>query len=90
MQQPLCWTSCSSFINVFDMGLCQRKMLLSDTKTGLLLLSYRCLLFINVLLLLLMVQWVGLQCVILIFSVHTHLLFSYKRLFKNRIIPLLK
>ena len=41
----------------------------------LLLLSYRCLVTLNVLWLILMVLWVGLQCVIWVFSHHTHLLF---------------
>ena len=40
-----------------------------------LLLSYRCIVTINVLWLFLMVPWVGLQCVIVVFPDHTHLLF---------------
>ena len=42
----------------------------------LLLLSYRCIVTINVLWLFLMVSWVGLQCVIVVFSDHTRLLFK--------------
>ena len=42
---------------------------------ALLLLSYGCLVTVNVLLLFLMVPWVGLQCVIVIFPDHTHLRF---------------
>ena len=43
---------------------------------ALLLLSYRCIVTINVLWLYLTVQWVGLQCVIAVFPDHTHLLFE--------------
>ena len=42
----------------------------------LLLLSYKCIVTINVLLLLLTVPWVGLQCVIVVFPDQTHLLFG--------------
>ena len=42
---------------------------------ALLLMSYRCIVTINVLWLFLMVPWVGLQCVIVVFPDHTHLLF---------------
>ena len=41
---------------------------------ALLLLSYRCIVTINVLWLFLTVPWVGLQCVIVVFPDHTHLL----------------
>ena len=41
----------------------------------LLLLSYRCLVTVNVLWLFLTMPWVGLQCVIVVFPDHTHLLF---------------
>ena len=40
-----------------------------------LLLSYRRLVTVNVLCLFLTVKWVGLQCVIVVFPDHTHLLF---------------
>ena len=40
-----------------------------------LLLSNRCIVTINVLWLFLAVPWAGLQCVIVVFSDHTHLLF---------------
>ena len=43
---------------------------------ALLLLSYRCIVTINVRWLFHTVQWVGLQCVILVFPDHTHLLFE--------------
>ena len=43
---------------------------------ALLLLSYRCIVTINVMWLFLTVPWVGLQCVILVFPDHTHLLFG--------------
>ena len=43
----------------------------------LLLLSFRCLVTVNVLWLFLTVPWVGLQCVIGVFLDHTHLLFNY-------------
>ena len=42
---------------------------------ALLLLSNRCFVSIKVLRLFLMVPWVGLQCVIVVFPDHTHLLF---------------
>ena len=42
----------------------------------LLLLSYICIVTINVLRLFLMVPWVGLQHVIVVFPDHTHLLFD--------------
>ena len=48
---------------------------------ALLLLSYGYLVTVNVLWLFLMVQWVGLQCVIVVFPDHTHLLFVLKPLF---------
>ena len=41
---------------------------------ALLLLSYRCLVTVNILWLFLMAPWVGLQCVIVVFSGHTYLL----------------
>ena len=43
---------------------------------ALLLLSYICIFTINVLWLFLTVLWVGLQCVIVLFPDHTHLLFE--------------
>ena len=43
---------------------------------ALLLLTYRCIITINVLWLFLMVPWVGLQYVIGVFTDHTHLLFN--------------
>ena len=43
---------------------------------ALLQLSSRCLLTVSVLLPLLMVLWVGLRCVTVFFSDHTHLFFS--------------
>ena len=42
---------------------------------ALLLLSYRCLVTVNVLWLFLAVPWVGLQCVIVVFPDRTHLFF---------------
>ena len=42
---------------------------------ALLLLSHRCIVTINVLWLFLTMPWVGLQCVIVVFPDHTHLLF---------------
>ena len=43
---------------------------------ALLQLSSWCLVTVNVLWLYLMVQWVGLQCVIVVFPIHTYLLFD--------------
>ena len=45
---------------------------------ALLLLSYRCIVTVNVLWLFLTVPWVGLQCVIVVFPDHTHLLVLLK------------
>ena len=42
-----------------------------------LLLSYRCIVYVNVLWLFLMVPWVGLQCVIVVFPDHTPLPYGY-------------
>ena len=44
-------------------------------QVALLSLSYRCVITINAVLLFLTVPWVGLQCVIVVFPDHTHLLF---------------
>ena len=44
---------------------------------ALLLLSYRCIVYVNVLWLFLTVPWVGLQCVIVVFPDHTHLPYGY-------------
>ena len=44
---------------------------------ALLLLSYSCIVTINVLWLFLTVPWVSLQCVIVVFSDHTHLLYNF-------------
>ena len=46
----------------------------NDKLVALLLLSYRCIVTVNVLWVFLMVLWVGLQCVIVVYSDHTHLL----------------
>ena len=43
---------------------------------ALLLLFYRCIDTVNVMWLFLTVPWVGLKCVIVVFSDHTHLLFA--------------
>ena len=43
---------------------------------ALLLLSFGCLVTVNLLRLFLTVPWVGLQCVIVVFPDHTHLLFA--------------
>ena len=51
--------------------------LLAEKHAGcLLLLSYRCFVTVNVMWLFLMVPCVGLQCVIVVYPDHTHLLFS--------------
>ena len=50
---------------------------------ALLLLSYRCIVIINVLWLFLTVPWVGLQYVIVIFPDHTHLLFGSRSIQKK-------
>ena len=47
---------------------------------ALLLLSCGCIVTLNVLRLFLAVPWVGLQCVIVVFPDHTHLLFVFRHL----------
>ena len=42
---------------------------------ALILLSFGCLVTVNILWLFLTVPWVGLECVIVVFSDHTHLLY---------------
>ena len=44
---------------------------------ALLLLSYRCIVYVNALWLFLTVPWVGLQCEIVVFPDHTHLPYDY-------------
>ena len=44
---------------------------------ALLLLSYRCIVYLNVIWLFLTELWVGLQCVFVVFSDHTHLPYGY-------------
>ena len=46
---------------------------------ALLLLSYRCIVTINVLWLFFTVPWVGLQCMIVVFPDHTNLLFDINK-----------
>ena len=46
-----------------------------ENAVDLRLLSYRCLVNVNVLRLFFAVRWVGLQCVIVVFLGHTHLLY---------------
>ena len=47
---------------------------------ALLLLSYGCLVTVNALWLFFKVSWVGLQCVIVVFHDHTHLLFANSKI----------
>ena len=49
------------------------------TSPGFAIISYRCIVTINVMCLFLTVPWVGLQCVIVVFPDHTHVLFDTKR-----------
>ena len=49
---------------------------MAEFKKAMLLLSFRCLVTVNVLWLYLTVPWVGLQFVALVFPDHTHLLFQ--------------
>ena len=46
-------------------------IILTRKLVALLLLSFGCFITVNVLWLILMVQWVGLQCVIMVFPDHT-------------------
>ena len=59
---------CYALIFSFAIILKRKKELIA-----LLLLSYRCLVTVNILSLFLMVPWVGMRCVIVIFPDHTHL-----------------
>ena len=63
--------------SIFFATILKRKKML----VALLLLSYKCIVTINVLWLFLTVPWVGLQCVIVVVHDHTHLLF--KRICQN-------
>ena len=65
----LFWLLC--YLSSFAITLKRRMELIA-----LLLLSYGCLVTVNVLWLLLTVPCVGLQCVIVVFPDHTHLLFQ--------------
>ena len=59
------------------MSFCETEFLKRKRKlVALLLLSYRCIVTINVLLLYITVPWVGQQFVIVVFPDHTHLLFD--------------
>ena len=59
-----------------DALLCVRSSFAIILKlVALLLLSYRCIVIINVLWFFLKVRWIGLQCVIVIFPYHTHFFF---------------
>ena len=55
-----------------------------------LLLSYRCLVTVNVLWLFLMVPWVGLQCVIVVFPDYTDLLFVFGISISTQIVSILE
>ena len=50
---------------------------------ALLLLSYRCIVTVDILWLFLMVPWDGLQCVIVVFPDHTFLLFEVLKLINS-------
>ena len=67
----LFWYALLCVLSSFAIILKRKRELVS-----LLLLSYRCLVTVNVLWLFLTVPWVRLQCVIVVFSDHTHLLFG--------------
>ena len=54
-------------------------IILKRKLVALLLLSYICIITVNVLWLILTVPWVGLPCVIVVFPDHTHLLFETLR-----------
>ena len=61
------------FVFILVLRSLKRKRKLID----LLLLSYRCIVTINVLRLFLAGPWVGLKCVIAVFPDYTHLIFAY-------------
>ena len=68
---PLFWYSLLCVLSSFAIILKRKRELFA-----LLLLSFRCLVTVNVLWLFLMVPLVGLQCVIVVFPDHSHLLFA--------------
>ena len=66
------WASRFQVHSSFVISLKRKKKLAAP-----LLLSYRCIVIVNILWLFLAVPWVGLQCVIVVFPDHTHLLFAH-------------
>ena len=66
---------CGGYVFVFVSIL----FLQSSELVALLLLSCRCLAYVNVLCLSLMVPWDGIQCLIVVFPDYTRLLFSIER-----------
>ena len=68
----LCMCLCIVMHSLFAIILKRKRKLVA-----LLLLSYRCIVTINVLWLFLTWPWVGIQCVIMVFPYHTHLPFAY-------------
>ena len=67
----LLWYASLCVLSSFSIILKRKRELVT-----LLLLSYGCLVSLNILWLFLRVPWVGLQCVIVVFPDHTHLLFK--------------
>ena len=71
----LCWSlfrySLLCVLSSFEIILARKRELVA-----LLLLSFRCLVLVNVLWLFLMVLWVSKQCMIVVFPDHTHLLYD--------------
>ena len=64
------WYSLLCVFSSFAIILARKRELVA-----LLLLSFRCIVTVNILWLYLTVPWVGLQCVTVVFPDHTHLLF---------------
>ena len=67
---PLFWYLLLCVLSSFSIILTRKRELVV-----LLIMSFRCLVTVNVLWLFLMVPWVGLQYLIVVFPDHTHLLF---------------
>ena len=66
----LFWYSLLCVLSSFAIILTRKRELVA-----LLLFSFRCIVTVNILWLYLTVPWVGLQCLIVVFADHTHLLF---------------
>ena len=75
----LCWSLFWSVLLYFVLSSFAIILRRKRELVALLLLSFGCLVIVNILLLFLTVPWVGLQFVIVVFPEHTHLIFERHR-----------